>query len=126
MIIAALIMLLGGGGSSGLDLWMPPAYFTDQVQVVITDQDRQDKVMEIMNYMEDVQKDYASDIGERVSRFEKMLENKKIGDADFYAFLDEIMEERTAKQDKIMAVRLDLVNHITEDEWTRIFTLVDK
>ena len=113
-------------GRKGFGIWMLPPNFKNKVEAIISDCDRQKKAIEIYDSMAKIFIDYDDNLKKMIELYEKSTESTHSKDIDNHHMLDKVLKERLAMEAKLLAARMDLVNNINKDEWTKIFAHVDE
>jgi len=109
-----------------LGIWMLPANFKIRVKTIISDVDRQNKVMDIYLYMVDLLSAYDNTLKISIDLYKRSQDNNEPGKTAAHNLLDKVLKERLALETKFLAARMDLVNNIEKDEWIEIFAPVEK
>lgn len=113
-------------GRKGFGIWILPLNFKEKVEAIISDSDRQKKVIEIYDNMAKIFVDYGDNLKKMIEIHEIKIESTRSKDIDYYHILDTVLKERLAMEAKLLAARMDLVNNINKDEWVKIFAHFDE
>lgn len=119
MLIALTIMLLGGGGT---DIWLFPEDFTDRIEAVIVEENRQTEILDLFEKTTEsftTHNDRVKKMAENVSMLNR---NPDATDHDFEQKVQNLLQKRKKLQTEVLNARLKMVDLIDPNEWEQIFS----
>ena len=123
MLIAIFysLFLLFGGGSDGF----LPKDFKKEVKKQITNEIRQDQVLDLHKQMGKGIKTYNKQVKTFSKDILALTENHEATAEEFQTIVDELFVERRKTQEEWITARLKMKDLITRDEWGAIFSAKD-
>lgn len=120
MIIGLYLLFFGGGGGS-LDLWILPSNFNDQVEIVITADDRQDDIKDLYDQMKEYGDNHLEKEKKLADQIIKGADSQASTDEDLLSLFNAYADERHGYENKMLKGRMDLAKKINREEWEKIF-----
>jgi hypothetical protein len=121
-MLAALTiyLLMGGGGVSGpMEFWSEAA---ENIGVVITDEERKDQVLEVIDSMLDRSKEHNKTLDEMREQLGELTESHDVTAEQFDSFWNEYFDLDAQYSKEIIAARFSLKESLSRDEWAAIFS----
>ena len=120
MLIAifATLALLFGGGSDGF----LPKDFKKEVKKQITNEMRQDQLLDLHKQMGKASKGYNKRHKSLSKKVLALSENHEATAEEFQTIVDQFFVERRETQEKLIDARLKMKDLITRKEWGAIFS----
>jgi len=121
-MIAALTiyLLMGGGGVSGpMVFWNEAA---DNVEVVVTDEERKDQVLEVIDSMLDRSKEHNKSLDEMREQLGDLTASHDVTVEQFDSFWSEYFDLDAQYTKDIIAARFSLTESLSREEWAAIFS----
>ena len=121
-MIAALTIyfLMGGGGVSGpMVFWNEAA---DNVEVVVTDEERRDQALEVIDSMLDRSKEHNKTLDELREQLGDLTVSHDVTAEQFDSLWDEYFELDAQYTKEIIAARFSLTESLSREEWAEIFS----
>ncbi len=119
MLIAALTILLLGGGSD--NLWLFPGKFKDQVEEVVSQETRQSTIFAIYDGIKKNTESYNIEISKMAEEISLLNRKPDASETDLEQSIQELLQKRKAMQQQIIDARLQLVTHFHREEWEKVF-----
>jgi predicted nucleic acid-binding Zn-ribbon protein len=118
MLIALTIMWLSGGGAGS---WFFSQDFTDRVELVVMDENRQSQITEMFDQINDSSNAYNKDIEDIAGQISKLNRNPETADEQLQEVLQQVLQRRNEIQRILVDVRMKLTDHMQQNEWEKIF-----
>ena len=119
MLIAAITILILGGGNNSL--WLFPQDFSKQIKKVIIEETRKN---EILNAYEDIKQSSDShndEIRKIVKEISLLNQNPDATNTDYEKSIQELLQKRKQIQKEVVETRLKIASQLKYDEWIQIF-----
>jgi hypothetical protein len=117
-VLAILILTSCGGGQSAAETTdRRQVDFQAKVREVIADEARADAVLQTVAEFHDVAVDAQAQAQSYTERFRALNANYEAPREDFEALIAADEEERLAIRERLLALRQDLVDNTTDEEW---------
>ena len=121
-MLAAIItfLLLGGGANDAL-----LSYIKDTsgiIDEVVLDEDRRDAAEDTLDRMKDRAKQLAKEKKAASKSIESFIKEGSEDEAGIEAILDEIEKENRAFNSDMVAMRFELKDQLTREEWEALFS----
>ena len=116
--LALLHLLLGGG--LGIDALLP-SDFSDRVEMYVTDEQKADDIMNIVDLMNDEAEKYNDKLDDLVEQFHDVNSNYLSTTSDLSDAVDGIFKERQKVLKTLIVMRSKIRDDVTEEEWNKLF-----
>jgi len=121
-MIAALTIyfLMGGGGVSGpMIFWNEAA---ENIEVVVTDEERRDQALEVIDSMLDRSKEHNKTLDELRGQLGDLTASHDVTAEQFDSLWDEYFELDAQYTKEIIAARFSLKESLSREEWAATFS----
>ena len=125
MLIATLIALLFLGSGAGLMLDGIDE-MEDNIKSQIQNEDTRKAALAIVDRMEDTTKDYADADGDGEKDLLKLIQRYETTTAELQSSLDASYDQRIQYQQKMLALRFELKNTMSREQWDKVFQKTDQ
>jgi len=120
MLIAALTILLLGGGSDSL--WLFPEDFAKQIKNVVTEEMRQAELLTVFNDIKKNADSYNGEIGKMVEEISILNRRPDATETDLEQSIQSLLQKRRQMQSEIIDARLKMASQFHQNEWEKIFS----
>lgn len=120
MLIATLITLLflGSGASMMLD-GIDQTH--DNIKSQIAEDDTRKAALEVVGRLKDTAKGYADADGDGEKELIKLIQRYETTTAELQNHLDAAFKQRIQYQQEMLALRLELKDQLSREQWERVF-----
>ena len=118
MLIALTILLFGGGGT---DMWLFPEDFTDRVETVVTEENRQTAIIDLFDDIADSYVAYDDRIKKIAEQSSLLNHNYDASEQEFEPAIDSLLQARKTLQTAVLDARLAMADQFSQDEWQQVF-----
>ena len=125
MLIATLLALLFLGSEAGLML-DGIDQMEDNIKSQIQNEDICKAVLDIVDRMEDTTKDYANADGDGEEDLLKLIHRYETTTAELQRNLDASYDQRIQYQQAMLALRFELKNTMSREQWDKVFQKTDQ
>ena len=123
MLIALITILFLGGSSTGMLDFI--AASEDSVKIEVEDDDRRKNALAAVKEL----KKRTKARNKQVNRFRKdlaaVLRSEAVSDSDIDLVWDEYFSEIEDYNQDVLNLRFELLDHLTRDEWQRVFAATE-
>jgi len=123
-MLAALVVYLmfGGGGVSGPMVFMNEA--ADNIEVVVTDAERQDQLLEVIDSMLDRSKEHNKTLDKMRKQLGELSASHDVVAEQFDTLWNEYFELDAQYAKEVIEARFSLKESLSREEWAAIFSSV--
>ena len=125
MLVATLIALLFLGSGAGLMLDGIDE-MEDNIKSQIQNEDTRKAALAIVDRMEDTTKDYADADSDGEKDLLKLIQRYETTTAELQSSLDASYDQRVQYQQKMLALRFELKNTMSREQWDKVFQKTDQ
>jgi hypothetical protein len=118
MLIALTILLFSGGST---DIWLFPEDFTDRVEAIIVEENRQTEILELFEKMNESFTIHNDRIKEMAGNISELNRNPNTAAGDFEQDVQSLLQERKLLQTNILNARMKMALQLQQNEWGQIF-----
>jgi hypothetical protein len=118
MLIALTILLFSGGST---DIWLFPEDFTDRVEAIIVEENRQTEILKLFEKMNENFTTHKDRIKEMAGKMSELNRNPETVAGDFEQVLQSLLQERKLLQTNILNARMKMALQLQQNEWGQIF-----
>lgn len=119
MLIALTILLLSGGS---IDIWLFPEDFTDRVEAVIVEENRQTEILDLFEKMTESFTSHNDRIKEMAGNISELNRNPDTAAEDFEQVVQSLFQERKLLQANILDARMKMALQLQQNEWEQVFS----
>ena len=121
MLIATLIALLFLG--SGANMMLDGIDQTkDNIKAAIVEESTRKAALDIVDKLEDTAKDYAKADSEDEKELLKLIQQYETTTAELQNNLDASFQQRIQYQQEMLALRFELKDKLSREQWDKVFT----
>ena len=118
MLIALIILLLGGGNSES---WLLPKDFNDRIEEIVLEKSRQSDILDQAEIINETITSYVKEMQKTAKDIAILNQNHTVTEQDVEDVIQKIMNKRRAHQEKVLDARMNLANQLQPQEWEQIF-----
>ena len=119
MLIALTILLLGGGSTN---IWLFPEDFTDRVEAIIVEENRQTEILDLFEKMTESFTTHKDRIKEIAGKMSELNRNPETAAGDFEQVVQSLLQERKLTQTNILDARVKMALQLQQNEWEQVFS----
>ena len=119
MLIALTILLFSGGST---DIWLFPEDFTDRIEAIIVEENRQTEILDLFEKMNESFTTYDDRNKEMAGNISNLNRNPETAAGDFEQVVQSLLQERKLAQTNILNARMKLTLLLQQNEWEQVFS----
>ena len=120
-MLAALVLyfMMGGGGVTGTMIFMNEA--AESVEVVVTDEERKDQALAVLDSMLDRTKDHNKELDDMREQLLDVLASHDVTEAQLDTVWNDYFSLDEQYTEEMIASRFELKDSLTREEWSEVF-----